>query len=55
MNHNMMGVEEHGFSMGINHFADLTENEFKMRLGYKKMSTSENKSYSSNELMADPP
>jgi len=36
MNHNSFGVEEHGFSMELNSFADLTEKEFKSRLGYKK-------------------
>jgi cathepsin L len=47
MNHNMMGVEEHGFTMEINHFADLTESEFKNRFGFKKISRSTNKVYGS--------
>lgn len=33
--HNKKHVQELGFTMEINHFADLTEQEFKMRLGYK--------------------
>ena len=33
--HNQKHVQEHGFTMEVNHFADLTEKEFKMRLGYK--------------------
>jgi len=36
MNHNSFGVEEHGFEMALNQFADLTEKEFKSKLGYKK-------------------
>lgn len=38
MNHNSFGVEEHGFTMTVNQFSDMSESEFKMRLGYKKPS-----------------
>jgi hypothetical protein len=34
MDHNTMNSEDLGFEMAINHFADLTESEFKMHLGY---------------------
>ena len=44
MNHNMMHAAEHGFHMAINHFTDLTEKEFKARLGFKKINrTAENR------------
>jgi xylem cysteine proteinase len=33
--HNNKHVELHGFEMEVNHFSDLTEAEFKMRLGYQ--------------------
>jgi len=35
MSHNMMSANKLGFVKGINAFADMTEEEFKMRLGYK--------------------
>ena len=36
MNHNMMNVDEDGFHMVVNHFADLTQAEFKKMMGYKR-------------------
>ena len=35
MHHNMMNSREEGYYMAINQFADMTAEEFKMRLGYK--------------------
>jgi hypothetical protein len=35
MNHNFMSANEMGFDMELNHFADLTDQEFKMRLGLR--------------------
>ena len=36
MNHNMMNTEEEGYYMVVNHFADLTQAEFKKMMGYKR-------------------
>ena len=36
INHNMMNQEEEGFFMVVNEFADLTQEEFKKRMGFKK-------------------
>jgi len=45
MNHNIVGVEEHGFVMTMNMFGDMTEAEFKQRLGYVRRPKSEKKNY----------
>ena len=45
MDHNMHNVEEEGFYMGLNHFADLTEAEFKAHTGRKAKPAGENKQY----------
>lgn len=42
MHHNMMNTEEEGFSMELNQFADLSEKEFKMRLGLKRINSQSN-------------
>lgn len=41
MNHNMMNSEEEGFFMVVNQFADMTPEEFKKRMGFKKRSVAE--------------
>jgi hypothetical protein len=47
MHHNMMQVEDFGFEMEINHYADLTPAEFKAKLGYKSMVHADSKEYAS--------
>lgn len=40
MNHNMMNSEEEGYFMVVNEFADLSAQEFKMKMGFKKIDKS---------------
>lgn len=40
MNHNMMNSDSEGYYMVINEFADLTGEEFKMKMGYKRINKS---------------
>jgi hypothetical protein len=40
MSHNMMNSETEGYTMGINKFADMSDQEYKMLLGYKSNSSS---------------
>lgn len=55
MHHNMMRADEEGYTMGINMFADLTEKEFKMKLGFNNyMPQSDQVQYVDNENVTVP-
>lgn len=40
--HNSKNENEHGLTMGLNQFSDMSEKEFKKMLGYKKIHAENN-------------